>query len=131
MKNLEIVDNYPTTKDPANSKIHLVWYLIPVIGFFPSLWTLYRRQGSREQLTTSRLSVILALTWLLGNFLFTIGAATTSELFTLRLLLLNTFLTSGYFVVSVWLIVRTVRGKSGRLPGFSSFAEEFCDKHLS
>ena len=131
MKNIELIDNYPNIKDPATSKIHLVWYLIPAIGFFPSLWTLYRRQGSREQLTTSRLSIILALSWLLGNLLLTTGAATTADLFALRLLLLNTFLTSGYFIVSIWLIFRTVQGKSVRLPGFSSFAENIFHKYPS
>jgi hypothetical protein len=42
-------------------KIQLILYLIPIIGFFPSLWTLYRRQGGREQLAISRLSITLAL----------------------------------------------------------------------
>lgn len=108
----------------------LLLYLVPVIGFFPSLWTLYRRQGSREQLNVSRLSITLALTWLLGYILLGTGA-TTGEFFSLRLLLLNSFLTSGYFLVSAWLIVRTVQGKSNRLAGFSRFANRVTNKYLS
>ncbi|MHC5731510.1 MAG: hypothetical protein ACYTXY_46995, partial [Nostoc sp.] len=77
-------------------KTQLLLYLIPIIGFFPSLWTLYRGQGSREQLAVSRLSITLALSWVLGYFLLATGAA-TSEFLTLRLLILNSFLTSGYF----------------------------------
>ncbi|MBD2612132.1 hypothetical protein VF14_24410 [Nostoc linckia z18] len=111
-------------------KIQLILYLIPIIGFFPSLWTLYRRQGGREQLAISRLSITLALTWLLGYSLLTTGAA-TSDFFTLRLFILNSFLTSGYFVVSIWLIFRLIQGKSGRLPGFSSLAERVVGKYLS
>ncbi|WP_223280080.1 hypothetical protein [Nostoc sp. PA-18-2419] len=111
-------------------KTELLLYLVPIIGFFPSLWTLYRRQGSREQLAVSRLSITLALTWLLGYLLLVTGAA-TSDFFTLRLFILNSFLTSGYFLVSVWLIFRLIHNKSGRLPGFTTFAERVVGKYLS
>lgn len=110
-------------------KSQLLLYLIPVVGFFPSLWTLYRRQGNREQLMVSRLSITLAFTWLLGYVLLVTGAE-TSEFFTLRLLILNSFFTSGYFLVSVWLIFRLMQGKSNRLPGFSNFAERVLGKYL-
>ncbi|MDZ8185387.1 MAG: hypothetical protein RMX96_11100 [Nostoc sp. ChiSLP02] len=112
------------------SKTQLLLYLIPIIGFFPSLWTLYRRQGTQEQLAVSRLSITLALTWLLGYLLLATGAA-TSDFLTLRLFILNSFLTSGYFLVSVWLIFRLMQGKSGRLPGFSSLAGRVIGKYLS
>lgn len=111
-------------------KTQLLLYLIPIIGFFPSLWTLYRGQGSREQLAISRLSITLALIWLLGYLLLASGAA-TSDFLTLRLFILNSFLTSGYFLVSVWLILRLIQGKSGRLPGFSTLAERVLGKYLS
>ena len=111
-------------------KTQLLLYLVPIIGFFPSLWTLYRGEGSREQLAISRLSITLALTWLLGYLLLSTGAA-TSDFLTLRLFILNSFLTSGYFLVSVWLILRLMQGKSGRLPGFSSLAERVLGKYLS
>ncbi|ARV63270.1 hypothetical protein BZZ01_27485 [Nostocales cyanobacterium HT-58-2] len=119
-----------SSEDPATPPTALLLYLIPVVGFFPSLWTLYRRQGTREQLAVSRLSIILVFTWLMGYLLLATGA-TTSEFFTLRLLILNSFLTSGYFLVSIWLIVRTVKGKSKRLPGVSRFAERLLGKYLS
>ena len=69
----------------------------------------------------SRLSITLALIWMLGYLLLTTGAA--ADFLTLRLLILNSFLTSGYFLVSVWLIFRVIQGKSARLPGFSNLAE--------
>ncbi|MBD2605141.1 hypothetical protein H6G81_11510 [Scytonema hofmannii FACHB-248] len=118
------------SEDASISALSLILYLVPVIGFFPSLWTLYCRQGSREQLNVSRLSITLALTWLLGYILLGTGAV-TGEFFSLRLLLLNSFLTSGYFLVSAWLIVRTVQGKSNRISGFSSFANRISKKYLS
>ena len=124
MKNIEPVDQ-SDLKD-----VELFFYLIPIIGFFPSLWTLYRRRGSREQLAVSRLSITLAGSWLLGYLLLGVGAE-TSEFLTLRLLVLNTLLTSGYFLVSIWLIVRLSSHKSVSLPGFSRWAERVLGKYLS
>jgi hypothetical protein len=45
------------------------------------------------------------------------------------LLILNSFLTSGYFLVSLWLIFRVIQGKSARLPGFSNLSEEAWRKY--
>lgn len=115
-------------------------YLLPIIGFFPSLWTLYRHGNQKhpsdsllpsqsQQLTTSRLSVTLAGCWLLGYILLGFGAE-TSEFLALRLLVLNTLLTSGYFLVSILLMIRLTSGKSARLPGFSGLAR-VIGKHLS
>ena len=120
------MDNLPA-KDTDISKTQLILYLIPIIGFFPSLWTLYQRQGSRQQVTASRLSITLAFIWMLGYLMLTTGAAT--DFLTLRLLILNSFLTSGYFLVSVWLIFRVIQGKSSRLPGFSNLAERLWHKY--
>ena len=120
------MDKLPA-KDTDISKTQLILYLIPIIGFFPSLWTLYQRQGSRQQVTASRLSITLAFIWMLGYLLLTTGAAT--DFLTLRLLILNSFLTSSYFLVSVWLIFRVIQGKSSRLPGFSNLAERLWYKY--
>jgi hypothetical protein len=118
-----------SNSDRTTSTFHLILYMLPVVGFFPSLWTIYRRQGTREQLVVSRLSITLALTWMLGYVLLATGAEHTSDFLTLRLLILNTFLTSGYFLVSVWLILRAVRGQTQRLPGLSRFAERLLSKY--
>ncbi|WP_353929548.1 hypothetical protein WJM97_14665 [Okeanomitos corallinicola TIOX110] len=128
MQNIPPMQDSPDPDDSTNSRRLLLFYLIPVIGFFPSLWTLYRHQGSREQLAVSRLSITLVLTWLLGYLLLASGS-TTSDFLTLRLLILNSFFTSGYFLVSVWLIFRIIQGKSHRLPGFSNLAERILGKY--
>lgn len=135
MKKVEPRDN------PDLKHLQLFFYLIPIIGFFPSLWTLYSRgksfaessdslkpyQGSRSHLAVSRLSVTLAGSWLLGYLLLNVGAE-TSEFLMLRLLVLNSLLTSGYFLVSIWLMVRLSSRKSLRLPGFSRLADRLLDK---
>jgi hypothetical protein len=129
MKNVEPIDN-------LNLKhLQLFFYLIPVIGFFPALWTLYQRDKSvssspsAEQLQVSRLSITLAGSWLIGYLLLGMGAE-NAEFLSLRFLVLNTFLTSGYFLVSILLMVRLYQRKSIRLPGFSNLAKQ-VDKHLS
>ena len=134
MKKVELSDNSDF------KHLELFIYLIPIIGFFPSLWTLYRHGNQKQssdslpyqvkrQVNTSRLSVTLASCWLLGYILLGFGAE-TSEFLALRLLVLNTLLTSGYFLVSILLIIRLASGKSARLPGFSGLAER-VGKHLS
>jgi hypothetical protein len=124
MKELDPLENQDL------KRLQLFVYLVPVIGFLPALWTLYRRQGTREQQAVSRLSVTLALGWLLGYILLSAGAQ-TSEFWTLRLLFLNSLLTSGYFLVSIGLMVRLWQGKLPRLPGISRIAEGTVRKHLS
>ena len=66
-----------TAPDPFENqdfkRLQLFLYLVPVVGFFPALWTLYRGQGTRQQKNLSRLVVTLALGWLLGYIL--LGAA--------------------------------------------------------
>jgi hypothetical protein len=124
------VSNSPmSNSDRTTSTFQLILYMLPVVGFFPSLWTVYRRKGTREQLVVSRLSITLALSWMLGYVLLATGAERTSDFLALRLLILNTFLTSGYFLVSVWLILHAVRGKTRRLPGLSGFAERVLGKY--
>ncbi|MGC1394631.1 MAG: hypothetical protein WA828_10165 [Coleofasciculaceae cyanobacterium] len=122
MKEPEQLDNQDLIR------LQLFIYLVPIFGFFPALWTLYRRQGTKEQQKVSRLSVTLALSWLLGYFLLSAGA---DQFWTIRLLMTNTLLTSGYFLISLGLMVRLWQRQSTRLPGISQIAEEKVRKHLS
>lgn len=166
MKNIE--SNIDNLDSSDIKRLYLFVYLIPIFGFFPSLWTLYQhgkaarnwglgeawdeeetrdevektpskssspqplrqRLSSSPALRVSRLSVTLAFGWLLGYLLLNVGAE-TSEFLTLRLLVLNSLLTSGYFLVSIWLMISFASRSSVRLPGFTSFAERVIGKHLS
>lgn len=103
--------------------LQLFFYFLPVIGFFPALWMLYRRQGDRAQKTASRLAVTLALGWLFGYILLGFGAQTAESL-SLPLLLMSSLLTSGYFLVNIWLMVRIWRRKSLKLPVISRISEQ-------
>lgn len=103
--------------------------LIPVLGFLPALWTLYRQQGSSQRQNTSRLVVTLTLGWLLGYGLLGAGTQLTgsSTVSTLSLLILSSLLTSGYFLANLWLMIRLWQRKSLRLPGLSQLGDRFPD----
>ncbi|NEQ29726.1 MAG: hypothetical protein F6K04_01795 [Leptolyngbya sp. SIO4C5] len=103
-------------------RLKLSLYLIPVFGFFPALWTLILQQGDRQAQSVSKLSVVLALSWLSAYLLLGAGAA-VSETGTLRLLVTSSFIGSGYFLVNLWLILRLWRGKSVKLPGLSQLSD--------
>jgi len=111
------------------NRLYLYFYLVPVIGFFPALWALYRHQGNRQQQTVSRLAVMMALLWLIGAILFT-SSGQIAEPLQLRLVIANSLFTSGYFLVNLWLMFRLFQGKRVYLPGISPLAERVTRKYL-
>ncbi len=109
-------------------RLQLFLYLVPVFGFFPACWTLYRRKGNPQQRTVSRQVITLALAWGLGYVLLGTGSEAMivdAEPLGVYLLLLNGLLTSSYFLVNLWLMVRLWQHKSLQLPGISQIS-----KHL-
>lgn len=112
--------------DPFNeqdlNRLQLFLYFIPVIGFFPALWTLYRKEGDRRQQIASRVSVVLALLWMVSYGALGAGAK-ASESLALSFLLINSLMTSGYFLISVWLMLRVWQRKPLWLPGVSDVGD--------
>lgn len=94
--------------------------LIPIVGFFPALWALYRQQGSREQRQVCRLVVTLAMGWIVGYVLLAAGIHSTNDV---SLLIMSSLLTSGYFLINIWLMVRLWQRKSLRVPGVSQISD--------
>jgi len=127
-QSLAVPDQESGATDRLNRSV-LFYYLIPVVGFFPSLWTLYRRRGTKEQTIVSRLSVTLAFGWLLGHLLLQTGARSTESI-ALPLLLVSTILTSSYFAISVWLMIRLWQRRSLKIPGVSHVADRVVGRHL-
>jgi hypothetical protein len=108
----------------ALSRLETFLYLTPVVGLLPSMWAIYRCQRDKRQLAVCRLSVLLAFTWLSVYLSLNVGADLSgASAVGFRLLFLNSLATSGYFMVSVWLMVLLWQKKSLRLPGFSVLAE--------
>ena len=108
----------------ALARLETFLYLTPVFGLLPSMWAIYRCKRDKRQLAVCRLSVLLAFTWLSIYLSLNVGADLSgASAFGYRLLFLNSLATSGYFMVSIWLMVLLWQKKSLRLPGFSVLAE--------
>ncbi len=102
-------------------RLLLFIYLIPVFGLLPATWTLARRGRHGQHRAVSRLVVTLGLTWGLSLALINTGLSLTESGSGtgLSLLLLNSVLTSSYFVTLLWLMGRLWKGQALDLPGFS------------
>ena len=124
MKNRHPLEN------PDLNRLQLFVLLTPFAGFFPALWTLYRRQGTPQHRAASRLAITLAFGWLCGHILLEAGAI-SAESWTMPLLLTSSLLTTSYFIVTLGLMVRIWKRQPLRLPGISRVAEQMLDKHLS
>ena len=103
-------------------RLQLLLYFVPIAGLGPAAWTLLRRTGSREQQRASRLAIATALLWLLAYSLLSTGAAHTSGIWHIRLLLLDTFAASSYFLACLVLMAQVWRRQSASLPGVSAVA---------
>lgn len=107
------------------SLVELTLYLIPILGAIPAGWTLYHQKGNPQQQSVSRLSVMLALSWLIAYSLLGIGSNfTTSTIWSVRLLYLDGLITSGYFISCLVLMIRLWRRKTPKLPGISTLANQ-------
>jgi hypothetical protein len=134
-------DNIPSPasdhRSDALSRLETFLYLIPVIGVFPSMWAIYRRQRDQKQLAVCRLSILLTFIWLSTYLGLSVGADLTGgsgadglssiSAIGFRLLFLNGVATSGYFLTSIWLMMLLWQKKSLRLPGFSGLAARTID----
>ncbi|MGB3513145.1 MAG: hypothetical protein WBA93_28805 [Microcoleaceae cyanobacterium] len=123
------MNNTNQLENPDIKRLQLFVLVTPILGFFPSLWSLYRHQGSEEHRAVSRLAVSLSFIWLFGSILLEAGAK-IGESGTISLLLINSCLTTSYFIVSLGLMVRIWKRQPLWLPGISRIAEKIVGKHL-
>ena len=120
------------TQQLENSNINpLQLYLLvtPVLGLFMAMWIIYRQNGSPQHRAVSKLVITLTLIWLLGNILLQPGTE-FGESGTITLLLINSLLTTSYFIISLGLMVRIWKRQPLWLPGISRIAEKVVGKHL-
>ena len=123
MKNTEQLENSYINRQ------ELFLLVTPILGFFPAMWILFRQKASPQNRAVSRLIVTLTLIWLLGNILLQLGAE-IGESGTVTLLLINSLLTTSYFIVTFGLMVRVWKKQPLWLPGISQIAEKVVGKHL-
>lgn len=109
-------------ENPYFKRLQLYVYLTPVVGFVPALWTLYQKKGDRQIQLTCRLAVVLALSWAIAISLLN-TSANASESLHLPLLITSSTLTSGYFFLNIWLMIRLWRHQNICIPGISELGD--------
>ena len=115
--------------NPAGHRLQLLILVTPLMGVLPALWLLYRkRQTHPEQLATSRLTLVLALAWVLGHTLLETGANST-ESWHFSLLLISSLYTTSYFIICFGLMIRIWKRQPIWLPGISQVAEKVLGNH--
>ena len=105
------MNNNNSDLDRKHRQLQLGIYYLPIVGIIPSLWTLSRHQGDRQQQKASRLSLKLTLIWLCSYSLLFISSNQASELLNLRLLYTNALVTTGYFLTCFGLILSLRKNK--------------------
>jgi hypothetical protein len=103
-------------------RLKLIIYLVPIFGVVPALYSLWQKEGSRHEQSVSRLVVTLALSWLMMYGLLSAGSHLSPGL-SLRFLISNTLVTTGYTLTNLVLMIRLLQGKSVKLPGFSRLSK--------
>ncbi|ELR99472.1 hypothetical protein [Gloeocapsa sp. PCC 73106] len=93
------------------NQIKLLIYFIPIVGIVPALWTLSRTEPTPTEKRLSRISVQLAIAWMIAYSLLWLGASQSSDLLSFRLLYLNGLLTSGYFLTCLIMLLSLGRDK--------------------
>lgn len=103
-------------KDELKS-LTLLLYLMPVFGVGPAMWTLSRPDRSKQERALSRLAIKLAMAWFAGTVMFDLGV-NNSDTIKVPLLLASSLLTSGYFVLNLYLMLRLWQRKPVDVPFF-------------
>ncbi|MEN9272137.1 MAG: hypothetical protein Q6K18_03055, partial [Gloeomargarita sp. DG_1_5_bins_55] len=104
-----------------STRLRLLFYLLPVVGLAPAVWNLLTNQSrSRPERDLSRSVITLTGLWLLTYVL--LGGVAQQESLAVPALVVNSLITSGYFILQLGLMVRVWRGQSLRLPGLASLA---------
>jgi hypothetical protein len=123
----QIITNVDST---GHSRLQLFILVIPIIGFFPALWMLYRKEGNTTSQSISRLAIVLGLCWVFGSVLLG-WEVQMSETGAIPLLLGSSLLTTSYFIISFGLMIQIWQKKPIWLPGLSWLSEKLLRKHLS
>ncbi len=103
--------NNDPLKEEKIKLFQLLIYFVPVIGFLPALWKSYTNKGTTEEKKVSRVSANLGIIWLFTYILLWTGSVSTSEFVSFRLMYLNGLVTSGYFLICIFFMIRLWQGK--------------------
>jgi hypothetical protein len=108
----------------------LLFYLMPVFGVGPAMWTLSRPDRSPSERALSRIAIKLMLVWFAGTVALDVGVE-NMEALKLPLLIVSSLFTSGYFVLNLGLMLRLWRGQTIDLPLIGRVSRRWNDDRQS
>jgi small neutral amino acid transporter SnatA (MarC family) len=111
------MDNPKTTaksRSAPPSKLWMYASLVPVFGVVPSLMVLSRDRSNQAARNVSKASILLALIWLSTYTM--LGGDHSGDSFNISIELFKGTLTSGYFMVCIWLMFKLYKGQNVSLP---------------
>ncbi len=122
--------NNPEAKKDVKD-LMLLFYLMPVFGVGPAMWTLSQPDRSPKEKALSRLAIKLMLAWFAGTVALDVGVENVDAL-KLPLLIISSVFTSGYFVLNLGLMLRLWQGRAIDLPllGRISARERYSDSSI-
>jgi len=101
--------NEVTPTISSKQKAFMYACLIPVFGSIPALMAAISDRGSKQLKDVAQISLLCVLVWLSGYLFLGDGNQVTLELS-------KATLTSGYFVLNIYLMWRLSQGKKVSLP---------------
>ena len=114
----------PSNRPDTVQQLQMLVVLVPILGVAPALWHWWLSPAKGPLRSTSRLAIILGLSWFSLTALLGAGANVhLSQVATLRFWLTSSFVGSGYFLVNLWLMFRVLKQKPVKLPGLSNVSE--------
>lgn len=124
------MNDLSSVTDKKLQQLQLCLYLLPILGIIPSIWTLYQGKANEQKQKTSRLSIILVLSWSLAYIALSFSAHQSSEILAFRLLYTNALITTGYFLVCLSLMFRLLQGKTPSLPLINLLASKMMKNKI-
>lgn len=104
-------------------------YLLPIFGTIPAIWRLTRTEASSANKQVSRTSITLAVAWAIVYFSCWQGSNLTEGVASIRLLYTDALITTGYFGLCFWLMLRVWQGRSINILNLNSkYTEEMSSR---
>lgn len=107
----------------VTKKVHMYLCLIPVFGVVPAVLALVRDRSGHDLKQTSKLAIVLFLTWAISYS--ALGGGQDAESMQVSLEILKGTLSSGYFATSIWLMWQLYKGNKIKLPWSDSQGDAY------
>lgn len=110
------------SRDSTKERIEMFFCLMPVFGLLPSAIALVRQRSSRKVRDVSQVAIALMLAWAIAYGAMG-GVPAEGETLQVTAELMKATISSGYFVLCLYLMYRLYRHQAIALPSLKILAE--------